>query len=197
MAQQTVNPKKKWEARYQADGYEPMQEPVAFLVDIVDRLTPGPALCLAAGAGRNAVYLAECGFEVTAVDISPAGLNWCRKLARRREVSVETVAADLLSFDFGVACWELVTDFYYHNLRLFPAIKQAVRPGGHFLFQTYTTAQTAHGWGPSDPDHLVEPAELQSTFVDWETDYFRELDHVVQDGKRESVVQFLTRKPAV
>lgn len=112
--------REKWESRYRAGDFEPNREPVPFLAAEASKLRPGRALCLAAGAGRNAVFLAELGFAVTAVDIAPAGLAWCRRLAAERGVEVETIAADVLSFDAGVESWDLVTNLYFTSLRSFP-----------------------------------------------------------------------------
>ena len=194
MTPRSPSPKEKWESRYRADGFEPNREPVPFLVQAVGELKPGRALCLAAGAGRNAVYLAEKGWAVTAVDISPAGLGWCRRLAGERGVEIETVAADLLSFDFGLEEWDLVTNLYFHEPALFPSVRAALKSGGHFLFQTYAKAQAKFGWGPSNPGHLVEPQELRHAFSGWDLLHFCEAENEDESGRREAVVQLLARK---
>ena len=194
MTPRSPSPKEKWESRYRAEDFEPNREPVPFLVQEVGALKPGRALCLAAGAGRNAVYLAEKGWDVTAVDISPAGLGWCRRLAEECGVEVETIAADLLSFDAGVERWDLVTNLYFHEPVLFPSVRAAIRSGGHFLFQTYAKAQARLGWGPSNPGHLVEPGELQRAFAGWHLLHFAEAENEVESGRREAVVQLHARK---
>lgn len=195
MVLQSPSPKEKWESRYKAAGFEPNRQPVPFLVRAVGELKPGRVLCLAAGAGRNAVYLAEQGWTVTAVDISPAGLAWCRRLAEERGVEVETIAADLLSFDAGVERWDLVTNLYFHEPALFPSVRAALKSGGHFLFQTYAKAQARLGWGPSNPGHLVDPQELRQSFADWDLLQFGEAENEVESGRREAVVELLARKP--
>ena len=195
MVLQSPSPKEKWESRYKAAGFEPNRQPVPFLVRAVGELKPRRALCLAAGAGRNAVFLAEQGWTVTAVDISPAGLAWCRRLAEERGVEVETIAADLLSFDAGVERWDLVTNLYFHEPALFPSVRAALKSGGHFLFQTYAKAQARLGWGPSNPGHLVDPEELWQSFADWDLLKFGEAENEVESGRREAVVELLARKP--
>ena len=194
MTPRSPSPKEKWESRYRAEGFEPNRKPVPFLVRAARDLKPGRALCLAAGAGRNAVYLAEKGWDVTAVDISPAGLGWCRRLAGERGFEVETIAADLLSFDAGVERWDLVTNFYFHEPALFPSSMAALKSGGHFLFQTYAKAQARLGWGPGNPGHLVEPGELQRAFAGWDLLHFAEAENEVESGRREAVVQLHARK---
>lgn len=180
----------KWQVRYGAADYAPAKKPVSFLRQMVPRLRRGTALCLAAGTGRNAVYLAEQGFEVTAVDIAPKGLEWCRWLADERGVQIKTVEADLQSFDLGQEKWDLVTMVFYLQPELFPAIKAAVRPGGFFLFQTFSVDQLAKGRGPRNPAHLVRPGQMLAAFGDWRVRYY-------EDGEveGEAVVRLLVEKP--
>ena len=84
-----------WDQRYAVGEYVYGTRPNDFLTSVVDRLPMGRVLCLAEGEGRNAVFLAEQGFEVTAVDSSAVGLAKARKLAGQRGVHIETVVADL------------------------------------------------------------------------------------------------------
>ena len=126
----------RWDARYgKAESFVYGSEPVRFLKEQMPKLAQrkGRALCLAAGEGRNAVYLAQQGFEVVAVDISAVGLEKCRALAQRRGVEVETVTADLTTFNLGIEGHDLITDFYYHQPDLFPKILAALKPGGYFI----------------------------------------------------------------
>ena len=157
----------KWEARYGAEDYAPDQEPVPFLCERVDTLPVGRALCLAAGSGRNAVFLAERGFAVTAVE------------------------ADLLSWDFGEGEYDLVTDFYYYEQALFPAIGRALKPGGHFVFQTFSVDQALRSTGPRNRAFMVESHELLAAFAGWRIRYFE--DGVVED---QAVVRIVAQKPA-
>lgn len=126
----------RWDTRYgKAESFVYGSEPVRFLKEQMPTLAhrKGRALCLAAGEGRNAVYLAQQGFEVVAVDISAVGLEKCRALAQRRGVEVETVTADLTTFNLGIEGYDLITDFYYHQPDLFPKILAALKPGGYFI----------------------------------------------------------------
>lgn len=181
----------KWEARYGAEGYTPDEEPVSFLRERLATLPTGKALCLAAGSGRNAVFLAARGFAVTAVDISGRGLAWCRALAAQRGVEVATVAADLLAYDLGEGDYDLITDFYYYEQALFPAIDRALKPGGHFVFQTFSVDQALRPTGPNNRAFMVEPGELLATFADWRIRYFE--DGIIDD---EAIVRLVAEKRA-
>src|SRR5690606_9237138 len=95
----------EWDARY-GEAEPPYGEmPNDFLVEQADALNVGDCLCLAEGQGRNAVWLAGQGFAVTAVDLSPIGLERARQLAAAKGVSIETRVADLEDYDPGDARW--------------------------------------------------------------------------------------------
>ena len=70
-----AGPAQRWDQRYDRETYVYGEEPVVFLAEQIERLRKGKALVLAAGEGRNAVYLAQQGFQVVAVDISAKGLE--------------------------------------------------------------------------------------------------------------------------
>ncbi len=183
------NARVKWETRYGAEGYVPDEEPVPFLREHIETLSPGKALCLAAGSGRNAVFLAERGFAVTAVDISRRGLAWCTALAAKRGVEITAVEADLLSWDLGEGRYDLVTDFYYYEPALFPVIGRALKPGGHFVFQTFSVDQALRPTGPSNKSFMVEPNQLLAAFADWRLRYFE--DAIAEE---QAVVRLIAQK---
>ena len=66
------------------------------------------ALALADGEGRNGVWLAEQGYAVTSIDVSPKGLDKAKRLAQDRKVSIQTLLADLTAYDFGQQAWSVV-----------------------------------------------------------------------------------------
>ena len=164
----------KWEARYAAPQYLHGTAPVPFLAEQLPRLKKGRALCLAAGEGRNAVFLARQGFAVTAVDIAQSALDKCRALADRHRVAVRTVRADLTDFDLGQQQWDLVTKLFYLQRDLFPRVMDALTPGGHFLLQTYSIDQPAQGFGPQNPDFLLKPDELLAFFAPYRIRYYED-----------------------
>jgi 2-polyprenyl-3-methyl-5-hydroxy-6-metoxy-1,4-benzoquinol methylase len=85
----------RWDRRYAAEAYAFGTEPNDFLVEVAPLIPAGPVLCLAEGEGRNAVWLAGRGHEVTAVDASSVGIAKAEALARARGVNITTVATDL------------------------------------------------------------------------------------------------------
>jgi SAM-dependent methyltransferase len=189
--------REKWEARYAAPDYQPDTGPEPFLVEKCGRPHSGRALCLAAGGGRNAVYLAEQGWEVTAVDISARGLAWCRELAAHRGVQLTTLQTDLLSFDMGEERYDLITSFYYYQPELFPRVKDALCPGGQFILQTFSIDQIGFGGGPRNPAHLVEPNALLRSFADFRIRYYEDVvsERLVRDERQPAaLVRLLAEK---
>lgn len=139
--------------------------PAPFLVEVLPRLTPGPALDLAAGAGREAVFLAMHGFEVEAVDDDPAILARAEALARRSGVRIATRVCDLErgGSDLPEGRYRLVTVFRFLHRPLFPAIERSLAPGGWLVYETFRRGQARFG-RPTHPRFLLDDGELSSAF---------------------------------
>ena len=200
-AQPGTSPGAQWDRRYDRAQYVYGKEPVAFLVYAVDRLRPGAALDLAAGEGRNAVYLAQRGFEVTAVDVSAKGLEKCAALARERGVTVRTVVADLDTFDLGSQRWDLVTDFYYHDPKLHARVLAALKPGGFFILQNFSSDQPrTNQFGPREPAWLVAPNQLLTAFAGWRIRHYEDRVVSLDEGMHQgpgAIVRLLVEKVPV
>ena len=178
----------KWDKRYSGEHYVYGVEPVSFLRENIKRFKKGRALVLAAGEGRNAVYLAEQGFDVLAVDISAEGLAKCRKLAEQKGVQVSTQVADLKTYGMGHYEYDLITDFYYYDADLFPRVMAALKLGGFFILQTFSIDQPATSrFGPRNPAFLIKPNELLTYFADYRVRYYEdtvvELDEGMHRGE--------------
>lgn len=151
--------RQRWDRRYDAQAYVLGTEPVAFLAEVAPRLPKGKALDLAAGEGRNAVFLAERGWDVTALDISPVGLDKARRLAEKHHVSITTRVVDLEGFQLPENAYDVIVMTYYLQRDLFPQIARALRPGGMAVIETYTRAHRRYH--PEFREaYLLEPDEL-------------------------------------
>lgn len=104
----------EWNRRYDTTELVWTAEPNRFLVAEAGTLPAGSALDLGAGEGRNAVWLAQQGWQVTAVDFAQAGLAKAAKLAATAEVNVSTVCADLTTYTPPLAIFDLVIVLYLH-----------------------------------------------------------------------------------
>ncbi|MFJ8578245.1 class I SAM-dependent methyltransferase [Micromonospora sp. NPDC093277] len=153
-----------WDARY-ADTPELVWgvEPNRFVVESVEGLTPGSALDLAAGEGRNAVWLAERGWRVSAVDFSQVAVERGRELAAHRGVPVEWRVADVTAYRPVPGSYDLVLICYLHlpaeeRARVLDSARGALCPGGTLVVVGHDLANLTGGvGGPQDPGILLTP----------------------------------------
>jgi tellurite methyltransferase len=182
-----------WNERYETPDFIHGVEPSEFLKDNLGLLPgSGMALDIAAGEGRNSVFLAECGYSVIAVDISERALQKCRRLARDRAVRVETVAADLREFSIPGERFSLIVNFNYLQRDLAPGIVAGLRAGGVLIFETLTGGQLR--WRPDfNADYLLRPGELVQLFHGLHLLKYRETD-LSTGTKMRSVAGLIARK---
>jgi SAM-dependent methyltransferase len=153
-----------WDERYSGPDLVWGRGPNQFVTREVNPLPPGRAIDLGTGEGRNAIWLAERGWQVTAVDFSAAGLARAARLAAERGVKVDWVQADLLDYEPAPGGYSLVLVAYIHLpsaslARVFRAAAAAVAPGGTLLVIGHDRDNIARGHGgPQDPDRLYTPA---------------------------------------
>ena len=133
----------------------------------------GRALDIATGKGRNAIFLAEHGFDVVAIDVSPVALDEARQRAAGKSLSISWQQADLERIELPEATYDLVVDFNYLQRSLIPQIKAALEPGGNAIFETYLIGQEVLGH-PKNPAYLLRHNELLELFRDFRVLCYRE-----------------------
>ena len=153
--------RERWEERYGA-GSPRNDAPSEFLVTHAD-LIHGRVLDLAAGAGRNALFLARRGNAVDALDISIAGLRIARAAAVDAGLRLLAVQVDLESFPLPRERYDAVINIRYLQRSLFEPMQRAVKPGGIILFETFLKDQQSIGH-PRNPAFLLHRGELRSAF---------------------------------
>ena len=155
-----------WDQRYSGPDLVRGAGPDRFVTEEVAALPAGRAVDLGTGEGRNAIWLAERGWQVTAVDFSAAGLARAARLAAERGVSVDWAQAGLLDYQPAPRRCNLVLIAYIHLpaaslARVFRAAAAAVAPGGTLLVIGHDRDNVTRGHGgPQDPDRLYTPAEV-------------------------------------
>jgi tellurite methyltransferase len=148
-----------------------------FLQEIIDSdhwtIVPGKALDLACGTGRNALFLASRGFQVTAIDISPVGLERGCEQAQANSLSIDWQQGDLEALQLPSGEYDLIVNINYLQRSLIPQIQRALKPGGHVIFDTYLIDQQVVGH-PKNPDYLLNHNELLEHFRDFRVLLYRE-----------------------
>ena len=183
-----------WNERYlskERAGEDLQTEPTKLVVKAAQNLSPGKALDLACGTGRNAIWLAREGWDVTAVDGARAALEILEERARKENVNVRTVEADLQKGEYTItpSHWDLITLCYYLQRDLIEPAKNGTRPGGLLLVIAHTTE------GDEQPtESRLRPGELARYFTGWEILHSCE-GKPDDPAHRRSVAEIVARRP--
>ena len=199
-----------WDQRYSESGFAFGEAPNAWLAAQRSRFKVGQrALVPGDGEGRNGVWLAELGLNVTTVDASRIGVHKANLLAAERGVTIDAHVADLNLWDWPVDTFDVIAAIYLHfpsDLRaeMHFRMLQALKPGGVLILEGYSLRQLvfrAGGsvGGPSDPDMLFEPEDIAEDFDTAEIEYLDEDRVTLAEGKRHrgasSVVRLIAHRP--
>lgn len=184
----------EWDTRYRTGEHaaeDLFASPTPLLVQTAQKLRPGTALDIACGTGRNAIWLAEQGWRVTAVDGAPTAIEIVNQRAAERCVDIRTSVADLerLEFDIEPGSWDLIANCYYLQRSLIPAIRDGVRPAGVVVLIVHM----------AEPGHDVSykraaPGELRGFFEDWDILHYFEGRPADPTHKR-PVAEVVARRP--
>lgn len=196
-----------WNQRYSEPAYAYGTEPNDFLKENFINIPKGNVLCLAEGEGRNAVYLAQQGYNVTMVDQSQPGLDKAAKLAKEKGVEVKTIQADLGEFKIEPDSWDGIISIFGH---LPPAIRQplhqqvvaGLKPGGIFVLEAYTPRHieiNGIGGPPKDQKQMFMSLQLlELELKGLEFIHAQELERTVEEGEFHkgtgAVVQVIGKK---
>jgi SAM-dependent methyltransferase len=154
--------------------------PSPFVVEWIERVARERgsnlrALDVAMGSGRNAVALARAGFLTCGVDIRLDAVRDAKAAALAEGVRIDGWCADLTRYPLPRGRFDLVIVCRYLQRDLFPALRDAVAPGGIVLYETFTTRQRELGRPPTSPDHLLEPGELRKAFDGFDRLFYEEV----------------------
>lgn len=194
-----------WDERYSAKEYAYGKEPNGFLEQHVLQIPKGKILSLAEGEGRNAVFLAKMGYQVTAVDSSIIGLRKAEMLAKECEVDVDFVHADLAEYTIGYNLWDGIISIFCplpSALRkvIHKNVVGGLKTNGVYLLQAYTPAQLNYGTGGGNSaDVMQSKTTLSEELMGLEFAYLRERERKVVEGIYHtglaSVVEAIALKP--
>lgn len=194
----------KWDKRFAEPGFAYGLEPNDFLAGVAHRLPSGPILSLAEGEGRNAVFLAGIGYDVTAVDQSDIGLTKARQLATDRGVQIRTLLSDLGEYAIEPNAWAGIVSIFCHvppEIRrpLHAGVVRGLRPGGVLILEAYSPRQCGRETGgPPVPELAMSLEGLQEELHGLTFLHARELDREIHEGAYHtglgSVVQIVARR---
>ncbi len=178
-----------WDERYDSDDYFYGTAPNDFLAAQATRLPAGArVLCLAEGEGRNAVYLAGLGHQVTAVDGSAVGLRKAARLAQLQGVPLATVVADLNDFAIEPGAWDAIVSIWCHlppalRAKVHAGVETGLAPGGWLILEAYHPSQIGRGTGgPASPELMMTLAALRSELKELQWEVAQESEREVAEG---------------
>ncbi|HEV2125409.1 MAG TPA: class I SAM-dependent methyltransferase [Chloroflexota bacterium] len=191
----------RWDERYSTTEYVFGTAANDFLAAVVEQLPKGRALCLGEGEGRNAVFLANRGYAVTAVDVSSAGLQKAERLAAERGTPIETTVADLAEYAIEPQSWDVVVLIFVHlppelRQRVHRAAVEGLKAGGALVLEAFTPERRElRSGGPPDDELLMRLEVLREELQGLELEVAQEVRREIHEGTRhngiKAVVQVL------
>lgn len=194
-----------WDERFGGGDFQFGEAPNRYLEELRPWFAPGMrALALGDGEGRNGVWLAQQGLQVTALDWSPVGMAKAAQLAARRGVALTTLVADAAAWDYPEAGSDLVAWIYLHlppadRAAAAAGVVRALKPGGLLALECFTPAQQGRrSGGPKDVALLWSRAIVEELFGGLEVLELLEGTVLLDEGPRHQgpaeVVRALLRK---
>ncbi len=178
--------RERWNRRY-SGALEEIPPPDQLLVESEPLLKSGRALDLACGLGSNAVFLAERGYWVDALDTSMHALQRLQKEIRERNLTIGPVLTDLDYYPVRSGFYDLVIIFYFFSRSLIGRIISSLKPGGLLIYATFNYRHLILHPG-FNPDYLVPEKGLAQFFPNLETIMSAE-----NSGEQGNVSQFIGR----
>ena len=191
----TANKQRQWNERYASEDLVWGSEPNRFLAEELGDVEPvGRVLDLACGEGRNAIWLAQRGFQVTAVDFSEVAIERAKDLAARRGVDVEWICADATTYEPPLGAFDRVVVLYLHLPEADRALMvrhaaEALSPGGVLLMIGHALRNLAEGvGGPQHPGVLWDPERFSKELAELGLDVDRAEERIRPvEGKGDAV----------
>ncbi len=192
-----------WNERYKEEVFAYGMEANDFLQEQTFQ-AESKILCLAEGEGRNGVYLAEQGHEVTCVDYSEEGVRKMTQLAEMKGVVIHPVCADLNEFAFEENTWDGIVIIFGHlptelREKVHGQFYKALKPGGKLVLEAYHKTQLNYKTGgPMTDTMLYSEEELKSDFHEFKNLQITQLEREVHEGEfhfgKAAVVQVIAIK---
>lgn len=193
-----------WNARYSESGFAYGVEPNDFLKSAFFWIPKGAVLMLGDGEGRNGVFLATQGYDVTSVDWSSVGLEKAQRLAKEKQATLKTALCDLEHFHIEPNQWDGIVSIFCHlpsalRKKAHQQAVQGLKRGGTFLLEAYSPKQLRFGTGgPKQEELLMNLDDVLEEITGLSVELAREIERDVVEGKyhtgRASVIQIIARK---
>jgi SAM-dependent methyltransferase len=183
----------KWNKRYAEDSYR-KGNPVTLLENWIEHISPGKAIDIACGTGRNAIFMAQAGFNVDAIDISSEGLKQAHNKAQELGLDINWIEHDLeqpYNFDTD---YRLIVVMWYVNLALISRLRECMAPGAYLICEEHMLSDCDVA-GPCNPDFRVAPGQLREVVSGLEVLLYEESIKANDDGEQIASARVVARRP--
>jgi SAM-dependent methyltransferase len=181
-----------WDDKFRSGLPNVRREPSRLLVEAVANVTPGAAIDLGCGEGRNLLYLASKGWQATGIDISAVGIAQAKDAATAHKLSPSFVVSDLDAYDLGANRWDLLSSIYMQDWHIksktntFQRMKHSLKPGGIVVIE---------GFGPPNGLQLDTIKQAFDGFTIIRSDVVPDDPDWGRGRGNKQVLRFIARKP--
>lgn len=198
-----------WNERYSNSEYVYGEEPNVYLKKILEKLTVGHILFVGEGEGRNAVYAAKLGWEVSAFDISLEGKKKAKQLARKNHVRIDYQVGELHEMDYKKEQFDVIALIFTHfphetRSKTHKTLSNFLCQDGTIILEAFSKSQISHqaknekGGGPKDINMLYTLNDIKSDFENFEIIELVETEIYLTEGLHHnglsSVIRFIGKK---
>ncbi|UNY98588.1 class I SAM-dependent methyltransferase [Zhouia spongiae] len=185
--------KEFWNERYQDPAFAYGKEPNIFFKEQIEKLKPGTILLPADGEGRNGVFAAKLGWDVTAIDLSKEGQRKALQLASEQLVSINYVVDDIEKVELPDKSFDAIALIYAHFSSwkihvIHQKLARLLKPGGLVIFEAFSKNHIKYqeidsrAGGPKDVDMLFSPEQIRADFEGFEIQVLEEQKIVLNEG---------------
>lgn len=204
--------KQMWEDRYQSTEYAYGKAPNDFFAAWLQKFKPGTLLMPADGEGRNGVFAAKSGWNVTSFDLSNAGKTKALELAASQQVQLDYQVGDLEALSFEPESFDAIGLIYAHfaadkKTIFHQKLQKYLKPGGYIIFEGFSknhlalVSQNPKVGGPKDIGQLFDLQEVATYFKGYEFLILEETEIDLNEGSyhigKGSVIRVVARKPTI
>lgn len=177
-----------WNERFKRTSYVYGIEPNSYFKEELNKLTAGKLILPAEGEGRNAVYAAQKGWDVVAVDFSLEGRRKALQLAKQEKVEISYHESDVSTFDYGENIYDAAAFIYVHLPRsiireVYEKVIRSLKTDAAIIIEVYSVNQLGRdSGGPTDERVLYTEEKLRSLITGCKIDYLAEKEVTLNEG---------------
>lgn len=186
--------KEKWNKKYRERDHHNQKEPSNILVEWEPQLPEGKAFDIGCGTGRNALFLAQKGYTVDAIDFSEEALNIAQDRARKLNLKVNWILDNVNKYEFPTKEYNVIVISFFHPQQKITEIKKSLKEEGIIIMENHISTEDEINRGPSNPHFRFEPNELLNIFSNFQILFYEEGIETYEDGKKSAIVRLISRR---